>query len=64
MLKICLLSLLLIFSFQIKSPPLFNYSYHVTFDETVILNKEQFHVKGQEFYEPSKNRERVDRENG
>jgi hypothetical protein len=47
-----------------KSPPVFNYSYQVGFDETVIRNKQEYHTLGQEFYDPVKNRERVDRANG
>lgn len=46
MLRHCLI-LALIILLQAKSPPIFNYSYHVTFEETVIRNKEQFHIKGQ-----------------
>ncbi len=47
-----------------KSPPVFNYSYQVTFQETVIRNKIPYYTQGQEFYDPFKKRERVDWANG
>ena len=47
-----------------KSPPVFNYSYQTTFEETVIRNKIAYHTPGQLFYDPFKSRERVDWANG
>ena len=44
--------------------PEFNYPYHVPFDETINQNKTSYKIKGQIFYDPVKNRERVDFSNG
>lgn len=38
------------------SPPLYNFSYHVTFDDTFIVNDTKYQVNGQEFYDPLNNR--------
>lgn len=45
-------------------PPVYNFSYHVTFDEIFVVNKTNYEVNGQTFYDPINNRERVDRVNG
>lgn len=46
------------------TPPNYNYSYHITYDETFIINKTNYKVNGQKYYDPNNNRERVDRVNG
>ena len=47
------------------SPPTYDYSFHINFDETVIApNRTQYKVNGQTFYDPKSNRQRVDRVNG
>lgn len=45
-------------------PPIYNYAYKVSFDESWIVDKTTYRVNGQEFYDPANNRERVDRSNG
>ena len=63
--KLHFLAALLLFTSSIcKLPPIFNYSYQVSFDVTVIHNKQEYHSIGQEFYDPANNRERVDLANG
>ncbi len=47
MIKVLVFSLCLAATIYSKSPPVFNYSYQVPFDETVIRNKVAYHVKGQ-----------------
>lgn len=46
------------------NPPLYDYAYHITFDEAFTINKTVYRVNGQTFYDPKNNRERVDRVNG
>lgn len=53
--KVLVLLVLTVFTIA-KSPPTFNYSYSVPFTETVIRNKQQYQIAGQEYYDPSKNR--------
>ena len=47
-----------------KIPPIFNYSYQVSFTETLSKQKRIQSTTGQLFYDPIKNRERVDWTNG
>lgn len=61
---IILTVLLLVYAGQSKSPPVFNYSYQISFDVGVIRNQQEYHTMGQEFYDPLNNRERVDLANG
>ena len=49
---------------QAKTPPIFNYSYEVNFVETFISKRGNTSTSGKVFYEPNKNRERVDWANG
>ncbi len=58
----CLVAFILIVS--TVQPPNYNYSYRVVFDETFIKNGSKYEVNGQLFYDPLKNRQRVDRTNG
>lgn len=62
--KLAIFILALMVTIQAASPPLFDYSFHVTFDETVTVNKTVYKGVGQTFYDPKGNRERVDRTNG
>jgi hypothetical protein len=38
------------------SPPIYNYAYSITFDETFIQNSTAYKVNGQTFYDPKNNR--------
>ena len=49
---------------QTRSPPTFNYSYQVSFEETFYKKGGSFKTTGQVFYDPFNNRERVDWDNG
>lgn len=53
MLKALILSILVIVIVA-KSPPVFNYSYHVLLEETVVKSKASYHIKSQWFYDPIK----------
>ena len=46
------------------SPPLYDFSYYSSFDDTFVVNGTNYEVNGQQFYDPKNNRERVDRTNG
>jgi hypothetical protein len=37
-------------------PPVYNFSYHITFDDTFIVDNKSYTVNGQEFYDPINNR--------
>lgn len=54
----------LVCAFIAISPPIYDYAFHITFDEAVTVNKTVYRVNGQTFYDPKNNRERVDRVNG
>ena len=56
--------LLIVYQVACKTPPIFNYSYQVSFTETLEKQKRMQSTTGQLFYDPIKNRERVDWENG
>ena len=45
-------------------PPIYNFSYHITFDDIFVVNGTNYEVNGQQFYDPVNNRERIDRVNG
>ena len=45
--SLLLSAIAIIVIFAAPSPPVFNYSYSVSFQETITKNKEQFHVRGQ-----------------
>lgn len=45
-------------------PPTYNFSYHITFDETFTSENKTFEVNGQTYYDPLNNRQRWDRVNG
>jgi hypothetical protein len=62
--RLVLLLLALAATFLAVSPPNYDYGYHITFDEAVIVNKTTYRVNGQTFYDPKNNRQRVDRING
>ena len=63
--RLVLLSLALTVSSLALSPPIYDYAFHVNFDETVVApNKTQYKVNGQTFYDPKNNKQRVDRVNG
>jgi hypothetical protein len=47
-----------------KDPPIYDYAYSISFDETVVDSKTSYKVSGKLFYDPTNNRERVDRSNG
>ena len=49
---------------QAKTPPIFNYSYQVNFEETFYSKKGEAKTTGKLFYDPLNNRERVDWANG
>jgi len=55
---------ILIFTVTAVDPPVYNFSYHIAFDETYTVNKSSYEVNGLLFYDPINNRERVDRTNG
>lgn len=46
------------------TPPLYNYAFKVSFDETYVINSTQYTVNGGTYYDPAKNRERIDRATG
>ena len=46
------------------TPPIFNYQFHVTFEQEVPYNNTRHINYGQKYYDPIKNRQRVDRDNG
>jgi hypothetical protein len=54
----------IILTLQAKTPPIYNYSYYASFDETNIINGAGYTVKGQQFYDPINNKERIDYVNG
>lgn len=37
-------------------PPVYNFSFHVTFDEIFVVNNTNYEVNGQTFYDPLNNR--------
>lgn len=47
-----------------KDPPVYDYPFHITFDDIYIIANITYRVNGQTFYDPKNNRERVDRTNG
>lgn len=64
MMKLLLAMIVLICAVSAVSPPNYNYSFHITFDEAYTINSTVYRVNGQTFYDPKNNRERVDRANG
>lgn len=62
--KICIILLTLVWFTLAVSPPIFNYAFHINFDEAVTVNKTMYRVNGQMFYDPNNNKERIDRANG
>lgn len=60
--------LLLVLAFAAVSlsvnPPVYNYSYHIAFDQAYTVNSTVYRVNGQKYYDPANNRERTDRANG
>lgn len=62
--KFYIILLALISLFLAVDPPIYNYAFHINFDEAVTVNKTVYRVNGQTFYDPKNNRERVDRANG
>lgn len=62
--KFYIILLALLSVFLAVSPPIYNYAFHINFDEAVTVNKTVYRVNGQTFYDPKNNRERVDRANG
>jgi hypothetical protein len=62
--KLYILLVALICTALSVSPPIYDYAYHITFDEAATINQTVYRVNGQEFYDPNNNRERVDRVNG
>ena len=59
------LCLLLLTEVTCKDPPMFNYSYYVTFNETYYHRPDpEQHTTAQLFYDPIKKRERIDWHNG
>lgn len=46
------------------SPPIYDYSFYTSFDDTFVIDGTSYQVNGQEFYDPKNNRQRVDRTNG
>lgn len=46
------------------TPPIYNYSFHTTFDEVYNINSTAYRGNGQIFYDPKNNRQRFDRNNG
>ena len=61
--KIVLILVLLAIVNSIDAP-IYNYSYHIAYDETFVIDSVNYKVNGQKFYDPVNNRERVDRTNG
>lgn len=49
---------------QAATPPTYNFSYHITFDETFTSAGTSHVNSGQVFYDPLNNRQRTDRTNG
>jgi len=47
-----------------KNPPIFNYSYQVSFVETFLKNTVNYTTTGRLFYDPINKRERVDWDDG
>lgn len=62
--KICIILLTLVWFTLAVSPPIFNYAFHISFDEAVTVDKTVYRVNGQMFYDPKNNKERIDRANG
>lgn len=58
------LSVVAMLAFSAPTPPIYNNSFHITFDETYVVNSTHYRVNGQTFYDPINKRERVDRTNG
>lgn len=53
--KIIVIAALLCFVLAID-PPVYNFAYHINFDESWIVNKTIYEVNGQVFYDPKNNR--------
>lgn len=51
-----ILLLFLIASCLAIDPPVYNFSFHVTFDEIFVVNNTNYEVNGQTFYDPINNR--------
>lgn len=54
--KICIILLTLVWFTLAVSPPIFNYAFHINFDEAVTFNKTLYRVNGQMFYDPKNNK--------
>ncbi len=37
-------------------PPVYNYAYHISYDETFVVDKVAYRVNGQKYYDPANNR--------
>lgn len=48
--------LVILYTALCVDPPNYNFSYHITFDDTFIINDTKYQVNGQEFYDPINNR--------
>ena len=38
------------------SPPIYDYSFYTSFDDTFVIDGTSYQVNGQEFYDPKNNR--------
>lgn len=59
-----LMLLLLLVAISSRSPPIFNYSYQVSFIETKNAGSKSHNTRAQFFYDPLNDRERIDRQTG
>jgi hypothetical protein len=62
--KLILLLLALSAAVLAKDPPIFDFAYSISFDETVVAKPTSYHINGKLFYDPTNVRQRVDRTNG